>query len=502
MFIDRAKIYVKAGNGGDGSASFRREKFVPKGGPDGGDGGRGGSVYLRVNPDLNTLLPFHYKQNFKATHGGHGGGNQKHGKAGADLYIDVPPGTFVEIIDEDPLPGASAEVTQADLLKPGEKLLVARGGRGGLGNTHFTTSTHQAPRYAEKGEPGEERTLTLELKLIADVGLVGYPNVGKSTLLSTVSAARPKVGDYPFTTLAPMLGVVQADDDTFVMADIPGLIEGASSGAGLGLEFLRHVERTRLLVHLVDGSAGLWNADLGMQNAESDEGQMTTEDDNQQPAASSQQPAHPSQTTDPIGDFKRINAELERYDSTLAERPQIVAINKIDIPEVRERIPTLTARFNEMGYEEVYPISAATGEGVRELIFAVSNRLRELPKPEWVEEEVAGGEEQLPVVRPHSAKESSQFEVVREGEGRFRVFGPRIERLVTVTDMGNPFALERLDREMEKMGITDALREAGVEAGDTVVIARSELEWSSEPWERRGRDAPRRPKRGPGKQRS
>ena len=494
MFIDRAKIYVKAGNGGDGSASFRREKFVPKGGPDGGDGGRGGSVYLRVNPDMNTLLPFHYKQHFKATPGGNGGGRQKHGKAGADLYIDVPPGTFVEIMDEDPLPGAPTEVTQADLIKPGQPLLVARGGRGGLGNTHFATSTHQAPRYAEKGEPGEERTLAMELKLIADVGLVGYPNVGKSTLLSTVSAARPKVGDYPFTTLAPMLGVVQVDDTTFVMADIPGLIEGASSGAGLGLEFLRHVERTRLLVHLVDGSAGLWNEELGMQNAELDDGRTKDQ--------SSQEPAHPSQTTDPIEDFKRINTELKQYDSTLAERPQLVVINKIDIPEVRERVPGLTAKFNEMGYEDVYSISAATGDGTRELIFGIATKLQELPKPEW--QDVAAEEEEaaMPVVRPHAANLGAQFEVVQEEKGRFRVLGQRIERLVTVTDMGNPFAIERLDREMEKMGVTQALREAGVESGDTVAIGRTEMEWSAELWERRGRDLPRRPKRGPGKQKS
>jgi GTPase len=486
MFIDRAKINVKAGNGGDGSASFRREKFVPKGGPDGGDGGRGGSVYLRVNPDLNTLLPFHYKQNYKAEQGGGGRGQKMQGKAGSDLYIDVPPGTFVEIIDEDPMPGSASEgaqeVTQMDLLKPGQTLLVARGGRGGLGNVHFTTSTHQAPRYAEKGEPGEERTIAMELKLLADVGLVGYPNVGKSTLLSQVSAARPKVGDYPFTTLAPMLGVVQvSEEETLVMADIPGLIEGASGGAGLGLEFLRHVERTRLLLHLVDGSAGLWRT----EGEEPQEGE-----------------GHPSQTTDPIADFKRINLELERYDETLASRPQIVAVNKIDIPEVRERIPALTAAFNEMGYPDVHPISAATGEGVRELIFAVAERLRELPKPEWQSEEAEDAPTELPVIRPHTAREERAFEVVQEEKGRFRVFGQRIERLVTVTDMGNPFALERLDHEMEKMGITEALREAGVEAGDTVAIARAELEWSSEPWEARRRDAPRRPNRGGGKKRS
>ena len=311
MFYDRAKISIKAGSGGNGSASFRREKYIPKGGPDGGDGGRGGSVYLRVNPDLNTLLPFHYKQHFKAQHGGSGGNQQKHGKSGQDLYIDVPRGTFVEVIDEDPVSGAASEVVlQADLVRAEQTLLVAKGGRGGLGNVHFATSTHQAPRFAEKGEPGEERTVHMELKLLADVGIVGYPNVGKSTLLSTVSAARPKIGNYPFTTLAPTMGVVDVDGEAFVMLDIPGLIEGASGGAGLGLEFLRHVERTRLLVHLLDGSAGLWK----------DESSEPAEEDKDKGA-------HPSQTTDPIADFKRINLELEQYDEDLARRPQIVAIN-------------------------------------------------------------------------------------------------------------------------------------------------------------------------------
>jgi GTP-binding protein len=489
MFIDRAKIFIKAGNGGDGSASFRREKFVPKGGPDGGDGGRGGSVSLRVNPDLNSHLPFYYKQHFKATHGCAGGGRQKHGKAGPDLYIDVPPGTFVEIMDENPMPGAATEVTQTDLLKPGEVLLVARGGRGGLGNIHFATSTQQTPRFAEKGEPGEERTLAMELKLVADVGLIGYPNVGKSTLLTAASAAKPKIGNYPFTTLAPMLGVVQVGDETFVMADIPGLIEGASTGAGLGLEFLRHVERTRLLVHLVDGSAGLWNMPSG--EGEGDAGEPVE-------AAA----VHPSQTTDPIEDFKRINAELERYDPTMAERPQIVAINKIDLQEVRDRLPALRAQFKELGYENVHAISSATGQGVQELIYAVAEKLRDLPRPEWQPDETEEEEAELPVVRPHSARESSNFEIVQEEKGRFRVLGPRIERLVTVTDMNNHFALERLDREMERMGITAALRAAGVESGDTVAIGRTELEWSSETWERRGRDAPRRANKGTGKKRS
>jgi GTP-binding protein len=480
MFYDRAKITVRAGNGGDGSASFRREKFVPKGGPDGGDGGRGGSVYLRVNPSMNTLLPFHYKQHFKAQHGGPGRSNQRHGKAATDLYIDVPPGTFVEVIDEDPVPGSAAEVTQVDLVRPGQTLMVARGGRGGLGNVHFATSTRQAPRFAEKGEPGQERTVTMELKIIADVGLVGYPNVGKSTLLSVASSAQPKIADYPFTTLQPMLGVVRVDDETFVMADIPGLIEGASSGAGLGLEFLRHVERTRLLVHVVDGSAGLW-----WDAAPEAEGQT-----------------HVSQTTDPIDDFKRINAELEQYDPVLAGKPQLVAINKIDLQEVRDRLPGLTERFHEMGYEDIYPISAATDQGVQSLLQAVAAKLRELPKPEWEEPEVAEEEQEVVVQPRHVAAESQRFDITQERKARFRVSGERIERLVSMTDMNNPFALERLQRELDRMGISDALREAGVETGDTVAIGRTELEWTNEPWRAYVQTMPRREKKGPGKKHS
>jgi GTPase len=479
MFYDRAKIQVRAGNGGDGSASFRREKFAPKGGPDGGDGGRGGSVYLRVNPSMNTLLPFHYKQHFKAVHGGSGRSNQRHGKAAPDLYIDVPPGTYVEVIDEEPVPGSPVEVVQADLVRPDQVLMVARGGRGGLGNVHFATSTRQAPRFAEKGEPGRERVVTMELKIIADVGLVGYPNVGKSTLLSVASAAQPKIADYPFTTLQPMLGVVRVDDDSFVMADIPGLIEGASSGAGLGLEFLRHVERTRVLVHVVDGSAGLWR----------------------DAAPEAEGKAHPSQTTDPIEDFERINTELAQYDPNMGTKPQIIAINKVDLQEVRDRLPELVERFRALGYEEIYPISAATRQGVHELLGAVAAKLRELPKPAWAEPEAV--EEKEVVVQPrHVAAESERFEVTQEGKTRFRVSGERIERLVSMTDMNNPFALERMQRELDRMGISDALREAGVESGHMVAIGRIELEWSNEPWRAYTQTMPRREKKGTGKKHS
>ena len=482
MFYDRAKIWVKAGGGGNGSASFRREKYIPKGGPDGGDGGRGGSVYLRVNPDLNTLLPFHYQQHFKAQHGGNGGSNQKHGKAAPDIYIDVPPGTFVEIVDENPISGAAGEVAQADLVRPGETIMVARGGRGGLGNTHFATSTQQTPRFAEKGEPGEERVVVMELKIIADVGILGYPNVGKSTLLSTVSAAQPKVADYPFTTLQPMLGVVSVDDSTFVMADIPGLIEGASGGAGLGLEFLRHVERTRLLVHMVDGSAGLWW---------------------DAPAEVEAGNTHPAQTTDPIADFKRINTELEQYDPEMASKPQIVAINKVDLQEVRDRLPSLIKQFHDMGYDEVYPISAATGQGVQELMRAVAATLRELPKAAREEEPSEGASEDVIVKPLHTAAESERFDIVRESKHHFRVNGDRVERMVTMTDMSNPFALDRMQRELERLKVSQALREAGVETGDTVSIGRTDLEWSNEVWTAFEQNRSRRKKRvGPGKQRS
>jgi GTP-binding protein len=385
----------------------------------------------------------------------------------------------VEVIDENPISGAAAEAIQADLVKPGEILMVARGGRGGLGNVHFATATHQTPRFAEKGEPGQERLVTMELKVIADVGVVGYPNVGKSTLLSVVSAAQPKIADYPFTTLTPILGVVRVDDDSFVMADIPGLIEGASGGAGLGLEFLRHVERTRLLVHVVDGSAGLW-------------GDMATEG------------AHVSQTTDPIEDFKRINEELRQYDLELAAKPQIVAINKTDLQEVRDRLPALIEQFREMGYE-AYPISAATGMGVQDLLRAVAARLRELPRPAWAEGEAEGEEgeaEELFAQPRYVAAESAQFEIKRETKHRWRVSGERIERLVSMTDMNNPYALERLQRELDKMKISQALRNEGVEAGDTVMIGQTELEWSDDPWAAFKQDQPRRQKTGPGKRHS
>ena len=319
--IDRVEIYVKAGDGGNGVVSFRREKFVPFGGPDGGDGGNGGSVYLVGDEGESTLLSFRYKKQFQAEKGAHGKGKNMHGKRGEDIFIKVPLGTQVRLKTEN---GSGALV--ADIVEQGQQILVAKGGKGGRGNTHFATSTNQAPRTAEKGKPGEEKRLLLDLKLIADVGIIGCPNAGKSTLLSVVSKAKPKIADYPFTTTEPVLGVVGIGYGSFVLADIPGIIEGAHEGRGLGLDFLRHIERTRALIHLIDGSS-----------------------------------------EDPVSDYKKIEAELVSYEADLKDKPRLVAINKIDLPHVRSRMIELERAFKELGVS-VYFISAATGEGVKELM--------------------------------------------------------------------------------------------------------------------------------------
>ena len=332
MPFDTAKIWVKAGDGGGGVVSFRREKFVPQGGPDGGDGGRGGSIYLRADKGASTLLPFTRRRHIKAEAGAKGEGGNRHGKKGQDVHLVVPPGTLV--YDD-----ATGDLL-ADLSAPDAEVMVARGGRGGLGNSHFATSTNQAPRIAQKGEPGEERWVRLELKLIADVGIVGFPNAGKSTLLAAASRAAPKIADYPFTTLEPNLGVVEVDDETMVVADIPGLIEGAHHGIGLGHGFLRHVERTRVLIHLVDGGV-----------------------------------------EDPMRTFDAINEELELFDSKLRAKPQVVAINKIDLTDVRARLPELVRQFGEHGLEAM-PISAATGEGLQVLVGRVAQMIAELKRAE------------------------------------------------------------------------------------------------------------------------
>src|SRR5579864_5569958 len=340
MLFDHTKIFVKAGDGGNGSMHFRREKFAPFGGPDGGDGGRGGSVYIEATPNLNTLIEYRYRQHFKAGAGEAGARQKMHGASGDDTVLIVPCGTVIR--------DAETKQLLADLVEPGQRVMVARGGRGGLGNVHFATATHQAPHEAQNGEPGEERWLLLELRLIADVGLIGYPNAGKSTLLSVVTAAKPKIADYPFTTLTPNLGVVavgqpgSGDEFGFVLADIPGLIEGAAQGVGLGHEFLRHVQRTRLLLHILDGA---------------------------------------SPERDPWQDFLSINKELREYDERLATRPQVIVFNKMDLPEAQARWPALKAMAEEHGYP-VFAISAAAHQGTSELMAFTANRLQELQQEE------------------------------------------------------------------------------------------------------------------------
>lgn len=429
MFLDRVKIWVRAGDGGAGAATFRREAHVPRGGPNGGDGGRGGSVHLAVDPGLTTLRDFQYRHHFRAGAGGRGERSKRHGRAGDELRLAVPPGTAV--YDE----GSGALV--ADLVATGQEVLVARGGRGGLGNVHFATPTHQAPRHAQKGEPGEERWLRLELRLIADIGLVGLPNAGKSTLLAALTAARPRVAPYPFTTLEPNLGVMEIGEDDPrrpTIADVPGLIEGASQGAGLGHAFLRHVERTRVLVHVVDGAA-----------------------------------------KDPEWDHGVIRDELEAHDPALLRKPLLVAFNKLDRDEARAAWPAFEAARAGEGMP-VVAISAETGEGLAALrarlaeLLPSADALTEPPEPAGVvvhRLEAAGG----------------GFAVGRDADGTLRVRGRRIERIAAQTDFENEESAARFQRDLERSGIDAALRAAGVVPGDSVRIGSLELEWEPEPWQ-------------------
>ena len=432
MLYDHTKINVKAGNGGDGSLHFRREKFAPFGGPDGGDGGRGGSVYFEATTNLNTLIDFRYRHSFKAESGEPGIRQKMHGAKGDDIVLMVPCGTIIR--------DAETQEVIADLIDPGQRVMVARGGRGGLGNTHFATATHQTPKESQRGEPGEERWLTLELRLIADIGLVGYPNAGKSTLLSVVTAARPKIADYPFTTLAPNLGVVevgqvrQGDGYSFVLADIPGLIEGAAQGVGLGHEFLRHIRRTRLLIHMLDGAAF---------------------------------------DRDPWQDFQAINHELREYDTQLAARPQIVVLNKMDLPEAQERWPELKAKAEAADYP-VFAISAAAHQGTEELMHYASKRLLEIQQEEAERAASApAADMQGPVLRPQP---DDAFTVSKEG-GVYIVRGKRVERLVNMTNQDSEESMDRLQIMLAKMGVTKALEEAGVTVGDTVRFGKIELYW-------------------------
>lgn len=421
MFIDRAKIHIKAGDGGNGMSSFRREKFVPKGGPSGGDGGRGGNVILVVDPNLNTLIDFRYKRKFKAEAGENGQTSNMHGRQADDLYVKVPPGTVVR--DE-----ATGEVL-GDLTAAGQELVAVKGGRGGRGNARFVTSVHRAPTFAERGEPGDERTLLLELKVLADVGLVGYPSVGKSSILARVSAAKPEIAAYHFTTLTPVLGVVSLrEGQSFVLADIPGLIEGAHEGKGLGHDFLRHIERTRIIIHVLDVS--------GLEGR------------------------------DPIGDYHKINDELKLYSERLASRPQIVAANKMDLPEGRENYPRVAAYMAKEG-REVFPVSAATGEGLPQLLDRAAALLAEYKdEPAQPVESVV-----------YTAKPEAAFTIRRDDDGAFVVEGKEIEKLVAMTNFANDEAIRRFQLAWRRLGIDADLKERGINEGDTVRIRGAEFEF-------------------------
>ena len=419
MFTDQVVIHVKSGKGGDGMVHFRREKFIPLGGPDGGDGGKGGDVIFEVKPTLNTLSSFRQNQKFKAEEGVKGGPSQMSGRYGKDLIIHVPPGTIIFDADTGELIG--------DLTQPGQKLTVLKGGRGGRGNQHFATSRNQAPRTAEKGEPAEEKRIKLELKLIADIGLIGVPNAGKSTLLSVLTNAKPKIAPYPFTTLEPNLGVANIDDDTtVVLADIPGLIEGASHGAGLGHDFLRHVQRTRVLVHILDGLS-----------------------------------------EDPVADYSQINSELSLFDPNLAKKPQLVALNKIDQPEVQERLAEIQKKFKKRKVE-LMTISALARTNTRELLVKAHQKLAETAPLEELEAP-------LPVYR--SKEDPREFIVTREGQNEWRIAGAGIERAAKMTYWEHDGSLRRFQKIMETLGIDAALRKAGAQEGDTVAIGEFELEW-------------------------
>lgn len=420
MLIDEAKIFVASGKGGDGMVSFRREKYVSRGGPSGGSGGRGGDVVLQASSKLNTLFFFHRQAHFKASAGGKGGSKNKSGAAAAALVVNVPLGTVLRDADT----GAII----ADLLSEGARIVVARGGRGGRGNAFFKSAANQAPRLAEKGEPGVERWVTLELKLIADVALVGLPNAGKSTLLSVVSNAKPKIADYPFTTLQPNLGTVIYDNSDLVFADIPGLIEGAHMGLGLGHAFLRHIQRTRMIIHVLDGSS-----------------------------------------EDPVADYNQIRAELALFDDRLLERPEVVAINKLDLPEVREYLPLIEEQLALRDSVDTLAISALTRENITQLIQLVFEKAPQSPV------QLLHSAEELPVYELDDS--DIAFEITREA-GVFYVRGAGIERAAAMTYWDYDEAVARFHRTLETLGIAKALEDAGIKHGDTVYIGERELEWT------------------------
>ena len=432
MFLDEVKIFVRSGDGGNGLVAFRREKYVPKGGPAGGDGGRGANVVFIVDEGLRTFMDYRYQKKFVAPNGENGMSKGMHGRKSKDLYLKVPPGTVIRDTD-------TGEVL-ADLVEHEQEVIVARGGRGGRGNCRFATPSNPAPEIAENGEPGEERNLTLELKLMADVGLVGFPSVGKSTLLSITSKAKPKIADYHFTTLVPNLGVVETKDHrSFVMADLPGLIEGASQGVGLGHQFLRHIERTKVIVHVVDMSA--------------------------------------TDGRDPYEDYKIINQELGEYNMRLLERPQIVVANKMDIPAAQENLEEFKAKLAVDGEEvDIVEISAFTRTNVDNLLYKISDILDSTDPNMLYELDTEEESMENRVLYKHKPKDET-FKITRDDTGAYVVSGPGIERAFLMTDFNRDASVRRFAQQMRSMGVDDALRERGCKNGDTVKILKGEFEF-------------------------
>ena len=419
--FDQAEIVVKAGEGGDGAVSFRREKWVPFGGPDGGDGGDGGDVVALADSAVTNLRIFKQKRYYRAADGKDGRDKKKHGKNGGNLLLTVPVGTMVSYKSQ-----IGGDTLIADLEQAGQQAVVAKGGKGGLGNTRFASSTNQAPKIAQKGEAGEENSIILELKLIADVGVIGYPNVGKSTLLATVSAARPKIASYPFTTREPILGVVEVGQRSFVLAEIPGLIDGAHLGRGLGHDFLRHIVRTKMLIHLIDGSS-----------------------------------------SSPVEDMAQVNTELSLFDSALAQKPQLVVVNKIDLPQVRTRLAELRESFTAAGTKALF-VSAATGEGIPELMAETMNMLQSATVSE------AGGKVLRKVFHPQPRDVAPR--VHKEGD-TFVVTAPELERIVTRLDVTSPDVRRQLKRQLARLGVGKRLEKAGIKPGDRVRCGDLEWEW-------------------------
>jgi len=420
LFVDEVKVNVKAGDGGNGIAAFRREKYVPKGGPAGGDGGNGGDIIFEVDEGLNTLLDFRYNRHFKAARGENGMSKGKHGKNAEPLVVFVPPGSVV--YDDE------TGETIADLVTNGQQAVIVKGGRGGRGNIRFASARNPAPNLSENGEPGEEKDIRVELKLMADVGLVGFPSVGKSTLLSVVSAAKPKIAAYHFTTLSPNLGLVRIEDGrSFVMADLPGLIEGAHEGTGLGHQFLRHIERTRLIVHVIDMAS--------------------------------------TEGRDPYDDYVKINNELAKFDQQLKEKEQIIVANKIDMPNAAENLTKFKKEIEES--IKIYPISALTREGLKPLLYAIADKLDTIPKLETIEENIV----------IHEPLNEQPFTVSRLDDGSFVLSGERIEKLFKMANLNTEEGIQRFSRQLRHMGVDEQLRKSGAVDGDTVHLLDFEFEF-------------------------